>query len=215
MQPQLIIPPKDLMTQTGGGDPVFFHYFPVVGYVYRKRLANTFKLISPFYFNKVIEVGYGSGIFLPTLAKISQKLWALDIHPQTHAVKKLLQAYQLKNVTLTRGDIVDIPFPKAFFDACVVVSVLEDMNEAALAVAELQRILKPNGHLFVSFPIANVVTDTFFRLLGENPRTMHPSSHQTILRALNTHFQIEEVLTFPKRMPLQMALYASIHCRNY
>ena len=80
---KLIIPPKRLITKTNAADPVFFHYYPGVGYFYRRRLKNTLELIRGYRFRKLLEVGYGSGIFLPTLSKLAKKVVALDIHKET------------------------------------------------------------------------------------------------------------------------------------
>lgn len=214
MIPDFIIPPRSLMTQTSSSDPVWFHYYPLVGIVYRQRLRNTFNLMAPYRFKRLLEVGYGSGIFLPTLAQFSQKVWALDVHTKLKAVKRLLTKFQIHNVTLTKGNIMSMPYPKAYFDACVAVSTLEDMPNAQNAISELKRVVKKDGHLFISFPVANILTDSFFRIIGENPTLIHPSNYRTIIKSLETHFQIEQTLTFPKLLPVPLSLYVSTHCRN-
>jgi SAM-dependent methyltransferase len=211
---KLIIPPKHLMTQTNWGDPVMYHYYPGPNIIYRKRLQNTLRLMQPYRFDNLIEIGYGSGIFLPTLSKMAQKITALDIHKETAAVQRLLDWYQVQNVALVSDDIMKMPFADQSFDGCVIVSTLEDIEDSARAVSEIKRILKPGAHLFVSFPVENIMTNSFFRLIGENPHEIHPSDHKYILDFLGKNFTIERVLKLPSFLPVDFALYVSVHCRN-
>lgn len=211
---KLIIPPKKIMTQTNWGDPVMYHYYPGPNIIYRKRLKNTFKLMRPYRFQHLLEIGYGSGIFLPTLSKMADKVTALDIHKEAAAVRRMLDWYQVSNVKLMSGDIMKMPFPDQTFDGCVVVSTLEDIQDSARAVSEIKRVLKPGAHLFVSFPVENIATNAFFRLIGENPHEIHPSDHRYILNFLSKNFQIEQILKLPNFIPLDLSLYVSVHCRN-
>ena len=211
---KLIIPPKRLITKTNAADPVFFHYYPGVGYFYRRRLKNTLELIRGYRFRKLLEVGYGSGIFLPTLSKLAKKVVALDIHKETNAVKRLLDYYQTRNVDLISSDLMKMPFANNTFDACVAVSVLEDIPCSERAVTELGRVVKPGGHLFISFPVKNFITDSFFRLVGENPDKIHPSDHRLIINFLKKYFRIERMIIYPRFLPLDFSLYISVHCVN-
>lgn len=213
---RLIIPPRHLMTKTNDEDPVFFHYYPIVRIVYRKRLKNTLSLIpQEKKFKNILEIGYGSGIFLPTLAACADKVTALDIHPETIAVQKLLNWYNLSSrVDLVSGDIMKMPFPDNAFDCCVIVSTLENIENSGQAVAEIARVVKPDGDIIISFPVENFITDALFRIAGEDPRKIHPSNHKYIFEYLNKNFSITRTIHFPSFIPLNMSLYVSLHCRN-
>ena len=211
---KLIMPPKKVMTQTNWGDPVMYHYYPGPHVIYRKRLKNTLKLMQPYRFEHLLEIGYGSGIFLPTLSKFAKKVTALDIHKETMAVQRMLDWYQVNNVELVSDDIMHMPFPDQSFDGCVIVSTLEDIKDSARAVSEIKRVLKPGAHLFVSFPVENIATSAFFRLAGEDPHEIHPSDHRYILDFLSKNFTIEKVLKLPNFLPVDWSLYVSVHCRN-
>ncbi|MEK7649528.1 MAG: class I SAM-dependent methyltransferase [Patescibacteria group bacterium] len=213
-KPKLIIPPKRLMTQTNWGDPVMYHYYPVASIVYRQRLKNTYKLLEPYQFENLIEIGYGSGILLPTLSKIAKKVTALDLHKETDAVKRMLDWYQVSNVELISGDIMAMPFADALFDACVIVSTLEDIHESERAAREIARIVKPGGLVVISFPVKNIITDSFFKLVGEDPEDIHPSDHNYILGFLGKQFTIEKRLLLPSFVPLNLSLYVSVRMRN-
>lgn len=211
---KLIIPPKKIVTQTNWGDPVMYHYYPITGTVYRRRLRNTLKLMQPHRFKRLLEIGYGSGIFLPTLSKMAQEVTALDIHKETAAVKRMLDWYQVSNVNLVSADVMHMPFPDHTFDGCVIVSTLEDIPESGRAVSEIQRVVTRGGHIFVSFPVKNIITDAFFKLVGEDPDDIHPSDHRYILDFLKKNFEVRRVLLYPRFAPFNFALYASVHCVN-
>jgi len=49
-------------------------------------------------------------------------------------------------------DVHDMPFEDASFDAVVCVSVLEHVTHPQDAIAELRRVLKPGGKIFVQLP---------------------------------------------------------------
>ncbi|TSC71984.1 MAG: type 11 methyltransferase, partial [Parcubacteria group bacterium Gr01-1014_70] len=164
--------------------------------------------------NHLLEIGYGSGIFLPTLSKLADKVTALDIHKEVVTVRRMLDWYQVNNVELVSDDIMKMPFADKTFDGCVIVSTLEDIHDSARAVAEIKRVLKPGAHLFVSFPVENMATNAFFRLVGEDPHEIHPSDHRYILDFLSKNFTIENMLKIPNFMPIDLSLYVSVHCRN-
>lgn len=191
-----------------------YHYYLGTGMVYRKRLENTLQLMQPYRFDHLLEIGYGSGIFLPTLSKMAQKVTALDIHKETAAVRRMLDWYQVNNVELVSDDIMKMPFPDQTFDGCVIVSTLEDIKDSARAMGEVKRVLKAGAHLFVSFPVENAITNGFFRLVGEDPHEIHPSDHRYILDFLSKNFTVEHVLKMPSFMPLDLSLYVSVLCRN-
>lgn len=213
---KLLIPPRHLMTKTNDEDPVFFHYYPLARIVYRKRLKNTLSLIpQEKKFENLLEIGYGSGIFLPTLAQCADKITALDIHPETVAVETMLNFYHLRDrVQLVSGDIMNMPFPDSTFDCCVIVSTLENIENSGQAVSEIARVVKPGGDIIISFPVENFITDLLFRIAGEDPRKIHPSNHRYILDYLNKNFAITRIIHFPFFIPLNLSLYVSLHCRN-
>jgi ubiquinone/menaquinone biosynthesis C-methylase UbiE len=204
------------MTKTNEEDPVFFHYYPVARMVYRKRLKNTLALIpKEKNYKNLLEIGYGSGIFLPTLAQCAERVTALDIHSETEAVKKMLYFYHLENrVRCVTGDIMNMEYPDNTFDACVIVSTLENIENSERAVSEIARVVQPGGDIILSFPVENSITDMLFRIAGEDPRKIHPSNHRYILAYLQKNFSVTRVIHYPSIVPLNAALYVSLHCRN-
>jgi SAM-dependent methyltransferase len=202
------------LPKTDADDPLAYYYRPVTGPLYRARLTLAGSLLGPGPFAALLEVGNGSGIFLPELARRSKRLAAIDLHTEQKRVGKALRRLGVE-VDLRQGTLYDLPFRSAEFDALVCLSVLEHLEDLTGALDEFRRVLQPRGVAVLGFPVRNPVTDAFFRLAGYNPRAIHPSSHSDILDAACRHpaFEIEREAHFPRALPLPLAAYAVLSCR--
>jgi len=205
----MYIPKKKNISKTGASDPVYYHYIPFVSYVYKKRLSNTLSLLKDDY-EKLLEIGYGSGILLPELSFRSEVVFGLETHKNEEKVYQLLKKENIDNVTLKSGNILNIPFDDNFFDCIVSVSTLEHISELDKTFSEMKRILKQEGELVLSFPVRNIITDSFFILLGHFPREIHPSSHLDIIKIAKKYFEVKKVLKFPNISNINYSLYCSI-----
>jgi len=209
---KLLLPPKKLTPRPNHEDPLPFYHFPFIGYVYKKRLVNTLELLGSGYDN-LVDVGFGSGLLFLELSKRAKNVFGIDIHDKIEEVKKMLTALGI-SAELKFGSIYQMPYPDNFFNAAVSVSTLEHLTDLDSAFREFSRIVKPGGVAIISFPVRNIITDSFFRAVGFNPRKIHPSSHNDIIKAAEKHFKIEKTLLFPKFLPISLALYCSIRCRK-
>jgi len=66
---------------------------------------------------------------------------------------------RVTNLDIAPGDHVDVvgvaeelPFPDASFDGALMLAVLEHVVDAHRALAELRRVLRPNGMLLIAIP---------------------------------------------------------------
>ena len=94
------------------------------------------------------------------------------------------------------------------------VSVLEHLTELDPALDELRRVLRPGGVAVLGYPTRNPLTDAFFRLVGYNPREIHPSSHADILAAAERHpaFAVDGRGHVPAFLPVPLSAYAACRC---
>lgn len=209
----IYLPGKDDLRKTDEDDPVFYHYLPFVGWVYRKRLKNTIALLGKAKYDKLLEIGYGSGLLLPELRRHCENLYAVDMHGSIPVVQQMLDTQEVE-AELIHGNILELPYESDSFDAVVSVSVLEHIKDIDKAVSEIKRVLKPGGISVLSFPAKNKITNSFFRLVGYDPGELHPSSHRVIEESLSRHFFIMKRLLFPSIGLRDYALYMSFKCQK-
>lgn len=210
---QVQLPARQLVPKPEDEDPIDYYYKPFTGRLYRARLELAATLLGSGH-EHLLEVGYGSGIFLPELARRAQRLAGNDIHPAREEVVQMLAGMQL-DADLRDASLYELPWEDGTFDALVCLSVLEHLRDLKGALDEFRRVLRPGGIAVLGFPVRNPVTDTFFRIAGYDPREIHPSSHADIYRAIEAHpgFRIEERGKVPPFLPLPLAAYGACRAR--
>ncbi len=183
-------------------EPTRYYYWPVVGWFYRKRLQMVLDVFDE-RLGRVLEVAYGSGIFLPSLAEICDDLYAIDLHDSREIVERNLEKMSV-NAKLSKGDALSMTFEDEYFDCAVSISLLEHLPDPGKAIDEMLRVVKPGGLLVLGFPSRNWLMDSFFQLLGFDPRKIHPSSHIDILAALDKRELNYELATLPAKGPVTL-----------
>ena len=100
---------------------------------------------------RAIEVGPGSGIYLPILAQLYDEVVALDIEQAylNHA-SHLTSTHQ--NLLLKIDDITASSLPTASFDLILCTEVVEHLPDSSPALREMHRLLRPGGTLLLSTP---------------------------------------------------------------
>jgi SAM-dependent methyltransferase len=209
----IAILPRGAAPKTGADDPVEYYYRPLTSRLYRGRLRLGARLLGATRFGSLLEVGYGSGIFLPELARRTDRLAGLELHSEAARIEELLRRFGVE-AELRRGSLFEMPFADGEFDALVCLSVLEHLSDLDAALDELRRVVRPGGVVVLGFPVRNPVTDALFRLAGYDPRVLHPSGHRDILASIGRHpgFRVERRSHLPRVVPLALAAYAGCRC---
>ena len=170
-------------------------YSPFAGLFYRKRYAMITKFLKSDY-GLILEIGFGPGIFLPTLAKRCRRLYGLDIHQDISKVYAALEN-KVRNFSPLWGDLTRIPIRENSFDVIICQSVLEHVEDLKTAFGEMERVLKDNGAVILGFPLKNIVTKSLLALIGYNDSDIHPSSHTDILKHALRAFTVETQQYYP------------------
>lgn len=105
---------------------------------YRERIMTQAK-------GRVLEIGVGSGLNLPLYTNRATEVLGLEPHP-----KLLTMASQKAgNVpsSLIEGSAESIPLGDASVDTVVTTWTLCTIPDVVIALTEMRRVLKPNGHL--------------------------------------------------------------------
>ncbi len=185
MNAQLRLPPPDRLVPTGDVDALAWYYKPVLGWVMRRRLRWVAELAFVRPADRVLEIGYGSGIFLYELAQHSGRLAAIDVHPHGADVRRRLCADGIR-AALVQGDAGALPFQGGCFDVVVIVSALEFVGDAERTVLDAVRVLRPGGRLVCLTPRSLKWADRVLRLLaGVEPEDQFAGGRERARRALS------------------------------
>lgn len=193
------------------------YYRPFQGYFMRKRLDLVFSQLGNRKVDKILDVGYGGGTFIPMLSKIAKKVYGIDTMPYPDKVYEILRKEKVKGVELKIGSIFNTKYKDNFFDRITCVSVLEHFKgkEINRAVKEMYRILKPGGYIVIGSPVKNPMTDFIIdHFLSFNPDDIHPSGHKQILKGIRDEVKIEEVIHYFPFTPLDFSLYFVVRIKK-
>lgn len=209
----LYIPERSVVPKSEFDDPIDYYYRPLTGKIYRDRLEISMSLLGDKKYDALLEIGYGSGLLLPELARRTNRLVAIDIHGQADEVYRMLEHEHVK-AELHQGSLYEMPFGAGEFDAIACFSVLEHMTDLDAAFREFVRVTRPGAVLAFGFPIRNFITDAFFRIAGYDARKLHPSSHADIEQAIRRQprLRLDAIRLIPRYIPASVGLYFSCRC---
>ena len=98
----------------------------------------------------VLDVGTGTGRVLALLAPRARRAVGIDLSPAMLGVARAaLDPAAHPNVQVRHGDMYHLPFGRAAVDVVVFHQVLHYADDAAAAVAEAARCLRPGGRVLV------------------------------------------------------------------
>ncbi len=204
--PLRLLPPA-LLVKTGPVDKAEWNSRLVLGWISRQRFHMALALLPKDRRQRLLEIGYGSGVFLPALHARTRALFGIDIHDRNTAVEDALARINV-NAELHCGDSSRLPFPDSFFDAVVGVSCFEFIEDLDRAMQEVCRVMTPNGAFVAILPAQSKLIDAGFRLLtGKDPEEDFRGRRQRVVPTLLHYFQAEEVRFWPPRpaIPLYTA----------
>ena len=102
---------------------------------------------------RVVDSGTGAGVLALALAPLVREVVGVDLVPELLAAAR---AAAPANVTFVEGDATALPFEDASFDIAGSRRMLHHIARPELAVAELARVTRPGGRIFVDDQIAPV-----------------------------------------------------------
>ncbi len=117
----------------------------------RDWIVNTIKELSKQKNNAALEIGPGSGIYLPVLAELYGSVAAVDIEEAYLAEAKELEK-DIPNLSSRLDNILNSELPDACFDLILCTEVVEHISNSKRAIAEMYRLLRPGGFLLLSTP---------------------------------------------------------------
>jgi SAM-dependent methyltransferase len=208
------LPKRGRLTPTGPVDAVSEYYTVGFGAILRRRLAWVRDALPKGPLQRVLEVGYGSGIFLPELARHASAVFGADVHAHAARARRELAAEGIDPV-LVRADGMALPFTDASFDAVVIVSALEFIPDPGMALSEALRVTRPSGSVVAVVPRTMRWADKVYTLLvGFDPETEFRGGRTRVQHALETTTLPMTRLPRPRGVPRSLALYELIVLRH-
>jgi len=190
------LPKKGILEPNAPDDPLLYYYHPLVGFLYRNRIKRGLSLLKPHY-ESILEVGFGSGILMPTLFSIGKSVSGIDTVSDPIKVTKNLEKIGV-HANLTQGDICYSKYPQESFDLVVAISILEHVREVEKLINKIFNILRPGGHFLAGMPNVNNFMKIAFSLIGyHNIQAHHITGHRRFLKLASEHFKLEGFNTMP------------------
>jgi SAM-dependent methyltransferase len=101
-----------------------------------------FRAIADHHPTRVLEVGPGPGELSARIAsELGAQVVAVDVS------ERMVELARARGVDARVGDVQDLPFPDASFDAVVAAWMLYHVPDLDRALAEIARVLEPGGRL--------------------------------------------------------------------
>jgi 2-polyprenyl-6-hydroxyphenyl methylase / 3-demethylubiquinone-9 3-methyltransferase len=125
---------------------------------------------------KILDVGCGAGFLSNRLAVDRYRVHGVDLSLESLEVAKKYDS--TGSVSYIYANAYQLPFADNFFEVVTAMDFLEHVEQPDLAIAEISRVLKPNGlffyHTFNRNPLAYLIIIKGVEWLVKNtPKEMH------------------------------------------
>ena len=99
---------------------------------------------------EVLDLACGEGYGSSFMADVALSVVGVDISDE--AIQNALTTYIKPNLSYQQGNAIALDFANASFDVVVSFETIEHLAEQAEMLAEIKRVLRPNGLLVISSP---------------------------------------------------------------
>lgn len=140
----------------------------------RKRLARIQRLAGPLEKRRVLDCGCGAGDYLAGLAALGAQ--AFGIERDRRKLRASARDDDGACGRLVAGDLERTPFADASFDVALMNEVLEHVPDERVGLAEIRRVLRPDGALLVFSPNRLYPFETHGVFLRDSQRRLAPAT---------------------------------------
>ncbi len=104
--------------------------------------------------DRILEVGTGTGRFAAAVAQGGAAVTGLDVSAGMleEAARRCAAIECDSRPQFVQGDVCQLPFPDGAFDSVFCINVIQLISPLGLALAEIGRVLKPDGRFVFNFP---------------------------------------------------------------
>lgn len=200
------LPAKGALRPNGPDDPLLLYYHPLVGYFYRKRVRQALSILTQQY-DSILEIGYGSGILLPSLVSAGGVVSGIDQVSDPETVRIDLEKIGIA-VCLKKGNIFAADYSSGSFDLIVAISIIEHIDDIAGLTKKVYALLRPGGHFLVGMPKVGGFMNVAFRIIGyKDMDSRHIVSYKRFLKTAEELFDLKCFTKIPSWAPSGLSLY--------
>lgn len=160
-------------------------YLPEVGGDLRAEHLHRYLFALQYCADKaVLDVACGEGYGSALLAQTARTVVGVDIAEDV--VKHASSCYGDAQISFAVGDCQNIPLPDHSVDVVVCFETIEHVADQSRAIAEMKRVLRPDGAIIMSTPDANSDDGAWHE---GNPYHVHEMSNQEFAETLRANFR--------------------------
>lgn len=163
--PSFVLPPQGTFTRVNPTDPLDSYYSPLVGGLYARRLEMALDILPRRRFANILEIGYGSGILVPSLLGLTDDYVGVDLDADPELVRAGLRKLGASDgVTLLQGDLCTLGLPQ--FDLVAAISIFEHVRLIGPFLDAVAALVRPGGSLLVGMPRVSRTMSVLFKAIG-------------------------------------------------
>ena len=211
-EPLHLLPPSALI-RTSAVDRAHWNYRTLLGQLQRLRFRVILRLLGANHYGRLLEIGYGSGVLMPELARRCTQLYGIDPHPKNREVQAALARHGVW-AQLHCGSAERLPFDDGSIDAIVSVSALEYVPDIHIACREFRRVLSRGGHLVVCTPGFSPFLDFALRLTTGESAEQYADRRQQLLPTLKGNFVTIKETPVPWMAAPLLSIYTGIKLQS-
>lgn len=153
--------------------PLFSHWVEATGpatYQAGERIARELSALTGLEGKLVLDVGCGFGGAVSILDRMGARCVGIDMNQEELVLCRQRLSLHGLATTVLCADAYNMPFTNESFDIVICTEVLEHVKDKNSLIAEMSRVLKKGGVLYLSFPnllsLRNVWSDPHYHLFG-------------------------------------------------
>ena len=155
-------------------------------------LSEAFRELFPEQEGHVLDLGCGTAFYFPLLAARVESLVGVDVSGEMLlAARQLAMEKRLDNCEFIQGSALQLPFANDSFDAIHCWDFFHHVADVPRTIAEIERVLKPNGRLIATEPNLINPSITWYHLRRRHEWRLFLQNQFTIPRSLRHSFDIE------------------------
>lgn len=131
-----------------------------------ERIRVAFRLLPRRGYDAILDLGTGSGFYLPLLSKTGRQVHGVDLAPVLNLTHKMIRRKGLQNILLSKADVTRLPFKSECFDLLFCLSLIEHIQDQKRVLREFKRVLRKDGVLILGYPMQNRPQHFFEELNG-------------------------------------------------